>query len=72
MLQLSEKWAPRLAAQPESGMGYQIVQVHLLDGRVFNDATVVGGVITQISGQKGIPFSEHEIADLVVTGSKTR
>lgn len=65
MLQLSEKWAPRLLAQPESGMGYQLVEVRLLDGRVFRDAIVVGGCITQVQGSAVVPFVESEIADLV-------
>ncbi|MET0659680.1 MAG: hypothetical protein ABW110_16150 [Steroidobacteraceae bacterium] len=68
MLQLSDKWAPRLLAQPETGMGYQIVRVRLHDGREFEQATVVEGVITDIQGKKEIPFSENEIADLIVTG----
>jgi hypothetical protein len=29
---------------------------------------VVEGVITDIQGKKEIPFSENEIADLIVTG----
>ena len=68
MLQLSDKWAPRLLAQAETGMGYQIVRVRLHDGREFEQATVVEGVITDIQGKKEIPFSENEIADLIVTG----
>ena len=66
MLQLSEKWAPRLLAQPESGLGYQVVEVRLIDGRVFRDAIVVGGVMTQVQGSAVIPFEESAIADLVV------
>ena len=31
MLQLSDKWAPVLLAQPETGMGYQIVSTYLMD-----------------------------------------
>jgi len=49
-------------------MGYQIVRVRLHDGREFEQATVVEGVITDIQGKKEIPFSENEIADLIVTG----
>jgi hypothetical protein len=72
MMKLSDKWAPRLLAQPESGMGYQIVTVHLVDGRVFENVTVVGDTITTIKNHNAIPFAEAEISDLVVSGSRGR
>ena len=72
MLKLSDKWAPRLLAQPESGMGYQIVRVHLVDGRVFENATIVGGTITKVRNHDAIPFSEGEISDLAVSGWRGR
>ena len=66
MLELSEKWAPVLLAQPETGMGYQIASVSLLDGRRFDRVTIVGGTITDVNGVKEIPFREDEIADITV------
>jgi hypothetical protein len=72
MLELSEKWGPRLTSQPESGMGYWIVTVKLKDGREFRHATIVGGVITRIRDQEGIPFTEGEISDLVVDTNARR
>jgi hypothetical protein len=70
MLELSNKWAPVLLAQPETGMGYQMVSVYLHDGKRFDRVTVVGGTITEISGKKEIPFGEEEIADIKVTHGK--
>lgn len=67
MIQLSEKWAPKLLSQPETGMGYQVVTVRLSDGTAFDDVVVVGGRITRVPGFQRIPFSEAEISDIVVT-----
>ena len=67
MLQLSDKWGPRLAQQPETGMGYQIATVVLSDGRRFDDVLIQEGLITRIKGLAGIPFNEPEIIDIVVT-----
>lgn len=68
MLQLSDKWGPRLVNQPETGMGYQIATIILLDGQRFHKASIVEGVITEIKNVEGIPFTEAEIEDIVVTG----
>jgi hypothetical protein len=68
MLQLSDKWGPRLTQQPETGMGYQIATVVLRDGRRFNDVLIQEGLITRIKGLAVIPFTESEIIDIVVTG----
>lgn len=70
MLALSAKWAPKLVAQPETGMEYQIASVILKDGRRFDQVVIVGGYLTRVKGMKEIPFSEDEIADIVVTHDK--
>ena len=68
MLQLSDKWGPRLVRQPETGMGYQIATVVLSDGRRFDDVLIQEGLITRIKGLTEIPFTESEIVDIIVTG----
>jgi hypothetical protein len=70
MLQLSEKWAPILLSQPETGMDYQIVSIFLRDGRRFDRVTIVGGMITNIAGNKDTPFQEEEITEIKVTHEK--
>ena len=70
MIRLSEKWAPRLVNQPETGMGYQVATVSLLDGREFDNVIIVGGIITSVGGSEKIPFTEGEINDIQVTGRK--
>ena len=69
-LQLSNKWAPVLIGQPETGMGYQITTVMLRDGRRFPNVTIAGGIVTEVAGHKDIPFRDDEIADIVVTHGK--
>jgi hypothetical protein len=70
MLKLSSDWARFLTRQPETGMDYQIVSVFLKDGRRFDQAVIVGGHITKIKGIKDIPFSEEDIAEILVTHDK--
>lgn len=70
MLQLSEKWGPRLVSQPETGMGYQVASILLKNGSRYDQAVIEEGVITRIKGMETIPFSEDQIADIVITHAK--
>ena len=70
MITLSTKWIHELASQPETGMGYQVVSVVLKDGRQFDQIAVVEGLITQIRGHKDIPFTQDEIAKIILTHDK--
>jgi hypothetical protein len=67
MLQLSDKWGPVLALQPETGMGYQIATVILYDGSRWEQTLIEAGYITRVKGFTSIPFSEDQIAEIVVT-----
>ena len=52
-------------------MGYQIASIILQDGRRFNQVVIVEGNITRIKGMmRDMPFSEREIADIIVTHDK--
>lgn len=70
MIALSSSWAPKLLSQGETGMGYQVASIILKDGRRFDRVVIVEGSITQIKDIKGIPFSDDDIADIVVTHDK--
>jgi hypothetical protein len=70
MLALSNKWAPILVSQPETGMNYQIASVFLIDGRRFDHVTIVGGYITKIGESTDIPFRDEEIDKIVVNHGK--
>lgn len=39
-VKLDKKWSDYLVSKPESGMGYQRVDVRLQDGRVIENLTV--------------------------------
>jgi len=64
---LSDRWAEVLTSQPETGMGYQIVSVRVKDGRLINNVTVVGGIISRLPATVSEWFSDDEIEDIVVT-----
>jgi len=66
-IDLSDKWAPRLQSQPETARGHQIATVVLKDGRRFEEVTISVGVIVGVAGYTHIPFTEPEIADIIVT-----
>ncbi len=70
MLALSNKWAPILVSQPETGMGYQVASVFLIDGRRFDRVSIVGGFIVKIGDSTNIPFKEAEIENIVVNHGK--
>lgn len=71
-LELSDKWAPVLIRQPETGMGYQVTTVILKDGQQFSKVTIAGGIITCVAGYNDIPFREDDIDDIVVTHGNER
>jgi hypothetical protein len=70
MLTLSKRWGERLSNLPETGMGYQVATVVLKDGREFPQTRITEAVITKIRGLNEIPFTEEEIADIIITHDK--
>lgn len=70
MLNLSDKWAPQLISQPETGMGYQVATIVLKTGARYNQVVIDSGCITRIRGMADIPFREDEIAEIIVTHDK--
>ena len=68
---LSDKWALILNSKPETGMGYHVVSVHLLDGRRIDGVVVVQSALMSLGAKSApVPFVEAEIADIVVTHDK--
>ncbi len=70
MLKLSDKWAPILTSEPETGMDYQVVTIILKDGQKFTQAIHSGSFITRIKGLLNIPFNENNIEHIVVSHDK--
>jgi hypothetical protein len=70
MIELSPRWALELATKPETGIGYQVVSIVLKDGKKFDQVVIVEGRITRIRGLGDIPFSEEQIAQIILTHDK--
>jgi hypothetical protein len=68
--QFSDKWRSKVLSLGETGMGYTVVSVTLQDGRKFEQAVIDSGHLTRVRGLPTVPFTEDEIADIVVTGKK--
>jgi hypothetical protein len=66
MLRLSKKWAESLISKPETGMGYQIASITLLNGKHYDEVIIDSGFITRIGDNTKIPFNEEDIANIVV------
>jgi hypothetical protein len=70
MMRLAERWLEYLRTMPETGTGYQVVDIKLKDGEEFKQAVVDSRYLTRIHGLDQIPFSESDIADIRVTHDK--
>jgi hypothetical protein len=53
-LRLDRRWVERLLKAPESGMGYQRVDVTLTDGRVLKDAVVLNAEFLVVPDDFGL------------------
>lgn len=70
MLPLDDKWAAYLLAQPETGMGYQVVSITTTDGKVYPQVIVDSGFVTSVRGYEAIPFSIDQIREIQVNHEK--
>jgi hypothetical protein len=66
MKELPQKWIEYLRKQPESGMGYQIVNATLRDGRKFEVAVTDSHIVGAVRGYSDIPFDPEEVAGIDV------
>ena len=69
-MHLPDKWGSVLAAQPETGMGYQVATITLKDGSRYERVVIEEGQITRIKGLRSIPFQADDIADIRITHEK--
>ena len=56
--------------QPETGMGYWVVTAVLKNGTELKQVLVNSGYVTQVKGQKNIPFNELDVDYFFVTHDK--
>ena len=59
---LSQQWIDKLVRLPESGMGYQVVDVRLRDGRILTGVLVQNAEL--LSLPEGVVFVNEDIADI--------
>jgi hypothetical protein len=52
-IKLDRRWTERLLELPESGMGYQRVDVRLADGRELKDVVVFNAVELEVPDEVG-------------------
>jgi hypothetical protein len=70
MQKIPERFRPILMAERETGMGYWVVNVTLIDGRVFRQVVIDSGYVTKVKGFNDVPFDGSEIAEIKVTHEK--
>jgi len=63
-IKLLQKQIDLLVNLPETGMGYQIVDIKLKDGRIFNRKVVLNSMYLQIEDKEKIDPNEIEAIKL--------
>ena len=59
-LKLEQRWTNRLLELPESGMGYQRVDIHFVDGRILEDVVVFNAQEFEVAEE----FVQSKIRDV--------
>ena len=62
-LYLADRWANHLCDLPESGMGYQIVDIVLHNGEEFRDIVVFNGQVVDWP-EESPPIKPDDIVDI--------
>ena len=50
----------------ETGIGYQVVQIRLKDGRSFDQVATSNNYIIEVRGYRNSPFASEDIVSVVV------
>ena len=66
-LYLTDRWTNHLCDLPESGMGYQVVDVILRSGEAIKDIVVFNGHEVEWPEEKP-PITPDEIVDIRMSG----
>jgi len=67
---LPPRFAPQLLALPETGMGYQVVNIRTVTGEVYTRVVIVGGYIASVDRKSDIPFDPAHIDSIEITHDK--
>ena len=62
LVQIRSETARDLKNSAQTGPGYQIVSVELVDGRTFDPAVVSEGYVIQVRGFRDVPFAAGDVA----------
>lgn len=66
IVKLSSKWSDKLIALPESGMGYQRVNIKLKSGKLISELNVHNAEELTIP-ENVEPFNEEDIIDIEIS-----
>jgi len=66
LLPLPPESLSSLNSQKQTGPGYQVVAVHLKDGRQFDQVIASEGCIIAVRGYGELPFQTEEVSSVTV------
>lgn len=66
-IKLDQRWIDRLLTWPESGMGYQRVDVIMADGREIKDATVLNAEWLDVPSE----FAHATVEDIRLSAGRS-
>ena len=67
-IRLDKRWTDQLLTWPESGMGYQRVDVTMADGRELKNAVVLNAELIEVPAE----FAQARIADIRLHAEKVK
>jgi hypothetical protein len=70
MKTLPKKWQDFLSKKPETGMGYQVVNLLLEDGQRINDVVIIQSALIGEIRQGDISFEPEKITEIELTHKK--
>jgi hypothetical protein len=62
LVPIPSRFVDHLKRAEETGIGYQVVLVELIDGRSFDQVATSEGCIIEVRGYKEIPFASDDVA----------
>jgi hypothetical protein len=66
LVPIPSRFVDHLKRAEETGIGYQVVSVELIDGRSFDQVATSEGCIIEVRGYKEIPFASDDVASVSV------
>lgn len=63
---LDKHWSDELAKLPETGMGYQVIDITLKSGFMFRDVKVLNTKEIYFEHVSKMPFTNNDIKDIII------